>query len=395
MFPFASLPENLAAFCDSLRRDHGFRIGPRELHDAARALVVAPLASERGVRDVLRPILGHTERDVAAFDEAFQAFFHPRPESPAPPLFQARPDDRSADVEGLPAAGRDRPQAGSEGGGATSPGGSVIDIAEAREHGEEAGRRLQLAYSPLEGESEPPVLEPPDAAWREAARVVVRRFEVGLSRRWRPASSGARFDFRRTLRGSSQTGGEAIVFRWRARPKRRPRIVVIVDASRSMGEHAHRALACAVALSSASANVEVFTFSTTLERISRDVRRAASGERRQLARLQTAWGGGTSIGTCLQEFLQRFGDRLLGRDTILIIASDGLDIGSPQLLGDAMSRLRRRSAAIIWLNPLLESSGYEPIASGMRVARPHVTTFTWAGDAEGLRRLSRVAGVRA
>ena len=38
MYPFASLPENLAAFCDALRRQHGFRIGPGEVHDAARAL---------------------------------------------------------------------------------------------------------------------------------------------------------------------------------------------------------------------------------------------------------------------------------------------------------------------------------------------------------------------
>jgi uncharacterized protein with von Willebrand factor type A (vWA) domain len=64
-------------------------------------------------------------------------------------------------------------------------------------------------------------------------------------------------------------------------------------------------------------------------------------------------------------------------------------------LGDAMIRLRRHSAAIIWLNPLLESAGYEPTARGMRIARPHVTTFTWASDAAGLRRLSRLVSVRA
>ena len=57
MYPFASLPDNLAAFCESLRRDHGFRIGPGELHDAARAVDVVGLADVRTVRHALRAVL--------------------------------------------------------------------------------------------------------------------------------------------------------------------------------------------------------------------------------------------------------------------------------------------------------------------------------------------------
>ena len=60
MYPFGSLPENLIAFGAVLRRDHGFRIGPGELHDAARALEVVDLADERAVRHALRPILSGT-----------------------------------------------------------------------------------------------------------------------------------------------------------------------------------------------------------------------------------------------------------------------------------------------------------------------------------------------
>ena len=79
MYPFASLPENLAAFCDALRREHGFRIGPGELHDAARALDVVDLANERAVRHALRPILAGTLDDVTVFDAAFTQFFFPGP----------------------------------------------------------------------------------------------------------------------------------------------------------------------------------------------------------------------------------------------------------------------------------------------------------------------------
>src|SRR5512144_2086806 len=75
MYPFATLPENLAAFCEALRREHGFHVGPGELRDAARVLDVVDLASERTVRHALRPILSSTLDDVAAFDEAFTQFF--------------------------------------------------------------------------------------------------------------------------------------------------------------------------------------------------------------------------------------------------------------------------------------------------------------------------------
>ena len=69
MYPFASLPENLAAFCEALRQEHGFRIGPGELQDAARVLDVVDLANERAIRHALRPILAGTLDDVAVFDQ--------------------------------------------------------------------------------------------------------------------------------------------------------------------------------------------------------------------------------------------------------------------------------------------------------------------------------------
>ena len=50
---------------------------------------------------------------------------------------------------------------------------------------------------------------------------------------------------------------------------------------------------------------------------------------------------------------------MVGRDTVVMIASDGLDVGAPDMLRDAMRELQRRSAGVVWLNPLLETGGYE------------------------------------
>jgi len=395
-YPFASLPENLAAFCAVLRRDHRFRIGPRELMDAAHGLEFADITNERVVRDVLRPILSKTFDDANAFDAAFDRFFRGRDDAVPPPEGLGPPEtsvDESADAADAAAAKRRAPTSAPKEvdvDSGTVDAGTVREVADA--DGEARAALLRASYSPLAGEGAPLLLEPPTRAWLEAAGALSARVQTAASRRWRPAVHGPRFDFRRTLRTSLHTGGEPITPRWRAPPRHRSRFVVLIDGSRSMGESARPALRTAVALSAVSRATETFTFSTMLRRITRDTRRAAAGERRTL-HVEQAWGGGTTIGACLDEFLLVFGERLLGPDTVVIIASDGLDVGSPNLLRQAMARLARRAAAIVWINPLLDTAGYEPTAVGMSLARPHITTLASVGDPDALRALARALRV--
>ena len=395
MYPFASLPENLAAFCARLRREYGFRIGPRQLHDAVRALEKTSIADERTVRDTLRPILASTFEDVAAFDRAFDAFFHPVPVSSSSLSADARRahDASTGARKGAPAtptaADSLLPADGGRGAGV------VTESDEADEEPGGSAGLLRASYSPTEAEGPAPLLEPPDWRWRQAALALVVRVQRGLSRRWRPAPRGPRFDLRRTLRSSLHTGGEPVSPRWRARPRLHAKFVLLVDGSRSMGTHTAPALATAVALAAVTPNVEVFVFSTSLQRVTRDVRRAAAGTRVQLCDLHHAWGGGTSLGTCLRDFVRRHGERMLGRDSVVIIASDGLDVGGPDVLRGAMADLHRRSASVVWLNPLIETPGYEPIATGMRTARAYVSTFAWVGDPEALRKVARLVRVRS
>jgi uncharacterized protein with von Willebrand factor type A (vWA) domain len=397
MYPFASLPANLAAFCAELRRDHGFRVGPRELQDAARALQVTPIADEQAVRDALRPVLSRSLEDVRCFDQAFDRFFHRRadlarePEraeaGPADTIREPTPRSRPASAAGGIDGGEDDVTPHPWRGVAAASSGTDAGAAAT------AGI-LRLAYSPAEAEGSALDLVPVDRAWSAAAALFVARVETAVSRRWKPALVGRRFDLRRTLRASLHTGGEAVLPRWQARPRLRARFVVVIDGSRSMAAHRQPAVATAVAIAAVAPGVEVFVFSTALRDITGDVQRAAAGEHRRLPELHHAWGGGTGIGTCLRELVHRHGRQLLGRDAVVIIASDGLDLGPPEALRQTMARIHRRVAAIIWLNPLIETAGYQPTAAGMRTARPFVSTFAWAGDAGGLMRLARVVRVR-
>jgi len=403
MYPFASLPENLTAFCAVLRREHGFRIGPGELHDAARALEIVDLTDERAVRHALRPILSGTRHDATVFDRAFSDFMFPGPAGVRQDEMPSTRREPGSDADGRDARlerERRAPPSDADADAADvapdAGDGPIAPLETADSDREEAARFRRSSYSPLAVEStDAPELARAESAWRDAARSLVRRLHVGLSRRWRPARSGRRFDLRRTLRVSLQTGGEALVPRWLRRPRRTPRFVLLVDGSRSMSAHARDALRIAVAIASITRRVEVFTFSTALQRVTPDVRRAAAGEARHLESVAHAWGGGTSIGACLREFLRTFGERLVGRDTVVIIASDGLDVGEVETLRAAMRELHRRSAGLVWLNPLLETPGYEPTARGMRAARPYVTTFASVTDAASFARLSRVVRVRA
>jgi uncharacterized protein len=54
-----------------------------------------------------------------------------------------------------------------------------------------------------------------------------------------------------------------------------------------------------------------------------------------------------------------------------------------------MARLQRHAHRLIWLNPLLGSAGYEPLARGMREALPYVDDFLPVHNLASLEDLAR------
>ena len=81
-----------------------------------------------------------------------------------------------------------------------------------------------------------------------------------------------------------------------------------------------------------------------------------------------------------------------GKGTQAVRISERLGIShlsTGEMLRSAVQAINRRSGALVWLNPLLDTPGYEPTASGISTAKPYVTTFTSVNDLAGLVRLSR------
>ena len=63
------------------------------------------------------------------------------------------------------------------------------------------------------------------------------------------------------------------------------------------------------------------------------------------------------------------------RGAVVVICSDDLDVGEPELLSAEMARLSRLAHRVVWLNPLKEDPAYEPLARGMKAALPHIDVF--------------------
>jgi uncharacterized protein with von Willebrand factor type A (vWA) domain len=136
---------------------------------------------------------------------------------------------------------------------------------------------------------------------------------------------------------------------------------------------------------------EVFVFSTSLTQITTTLRRFTVDEAlEKISREVPDWSGGTRIGYSLHQFNEHYGERLLSRRTVVVIMSDGWDLGGKDLLKREMEILNRRAHCVIWLNPLAGDSDYEPVCQGMQAALPFVDYFMAADSLEGLKKVGRL-----
>ena len=192
-------------------------------------------------------------------------------------------------------------------------------------------------------------------------------------RRTRPARSGVRPDLRRLLRELLRQDASALPRRWR-RHRVRPRtIVLLLDVSGSMSGYSRALLQFAYSIASGPSRVEVFCFGTRLTRVSAALARRSPDEAlRRAAAAVADWDGGTRIGESVHEYVRGAGRRAGLRGAVVIVCSDGLERGDPELLAREMVRLGRLAHRIVWVNPLKGDAGFEPITRGMKAALPAV-----------------------
>jgi hypothetical protein len=200
------------------------------------------------------------------------------------------------------------------------------------------------------------------------------------TRRREPARRGDP-DLRRTLRRSFRTGGEPVERVWRTRRRRRRRLVLLLDVSGSMADYSRALVLFARAALQADTRWEAFCFGTRLTRVTRALAAADPKEAlRRAADEVVDWNGGTRIGDAVRALTRTN----VVRGAVVVICSDGLDVGEPDVLRAEMARLGRLAHKVLWLNPLKEDPAYEPLARGMQAALPHVDVFLSGHNLESL-----------
>ncbi|HEU4450229.1 MAG TPA: VWA domain-containing protein [Gaiellaceae bacterium] len=225
---------------------------------------------------------------------------------------------------------------------------------------------------------------------------LMRRIDLSVprrrTRRREPARAGTP-DLRRTLRRSFRTGGEPVERAWRRRRRRTRRLVLLLDVSGSMDAYSRALVMFAHAALRSDRRWEAFCFGTRLTRVTRALEGSDADEALGRAAAEVVdWDGGTRIGESLKRFLDEHGHGGLARGAVVVLCSDGLEVGDPELLAEQMARLSRLAYRVVWLNPLKEDPAYEPLARGMRAALPHVDRFE---SGHSLASLEEVAAVLA
>jgi uncharacterized protein with von Willebrand factor type A (vWA) domain len=185
---------------------------------------------------------------------------------------------------------------------------------------------------------------------------------------------GKVLDMRRMARDTMRSLGEPKDLMFIKRKEKLRSIVFILDVSGSMADYSRNLLQLAYSARRANTKVEVFCFGTRLTRITKSIDKRTPDEAMRLAGESVLdWDGGTRIGDAITAFVKESRRSRLGRGAIVVICSDGLDQGEPQVLDKSMQTLSRLAHKVVWVNPHKgDNENYKPNTIGMMIADPYI-----------------------
>ena len=358
----------LSGFAAALR-EAGLAVSAEEVISGVEALNALDLAESDSLYWGLRMAMVRSSDDLLTFERVFRQYWHgadlashveDRDDRPGtPPTPQRRLGGRG-----------DRERASQDDKGALRPVPTKDPLpADEKE-------RERAAYSTYE------VLRTKDFADyddRDYARLETLLREARsegpwrISRRKRIHKTGL-LDIRNTLRASFRTAGHPIRRHYR-RPKPKHRqLTFVCDVSGSMEPYSMAMLQLAHLIAERRPSVDAFTFATRLTRVRDELRARESAMALAAATSKVAdWSGGTRMGPCLQELNRSYRSAIRG--AVVVIASDGWDLGDPKQLASQVHLLHRFAHTLIWVNPHLQDPEFEPLTRGMSAALPAVDHF--------------------
>ncbi len=366
------LSASIVSFC-RLLREHGALAGSDTAVDALDALSQNSFETPDKFRQILRATIPKSIDDLNLFDTLYDEFWHGRLRwhRPIPGGETAEQEeigegrnDRGPLIESIP---EDKSTNTNDDGNETHP--------------------VPL-FSPFPSIGQKDFSDFSDDNLKEISALIeitAKKLAQQFNRRFKSRSGGEVFDFRKTLRRNMKYGGEVLNLTFKRRRRRENRIVLLCDVSKSMDLYSRFLIQFIYGFQTVYRRIDAFVFSTSLHRISDQLRSVDFQEAlADLSETVPDWSGGTKIGDSLQQFLEDYSAGLLNKHTWLIVMSDGWDAGEIDRLEDAMISLKRRVGRIVWLNPLAGHPAFEPTVRGLQAALPYVDLFASAHNLESL-----------
>ena len=376
----SALAANLFAFARLLRRT-GLPIGVSEGLHGLEALSAIDLSDRRQVHAALRAVMVHRREHLEIFDQAFLLFWRD-PEA-------GRNAAAMALMDGMKSRERAPPTARRIAEAMRQPAGPPPPPRAPEEERREIDMTLTVSdRERLQGMDFEAMSAEEIAEARREIRRLVLPLDARRTRRFRPDPQGPVVDLGATIRASLRMGGELLTLERRRRVTRPPPLVALCDISGSMSRYAQVLLHFLHAVTNDRDRVHSFLFGTRLTNVTRQLRhRDAEVAFEMVSHMVPDWSGGTRIGESLALFNKQWARRVLGQGAVVLLITDGLDREGAKGLAEATDRLRRSCRRLIWLNPLLRYSGFEPRSQGIRAMLPHVHEFRPVHNLASLREL--------
>lgn len=364
------LSANVVLLCRFLRKK-SFTISATEEADALKAISFLPIDSEDYFKKALRSVLTKSQLQQTNFDEYYHEFkeqLKKASDSKVKELPEEKEKPEKKTKEAQFEALKD-----------------WLNLNPSEEEKEVA------AFSDIEVLTKKNFLDLNDDEMRlmlRALQKMARKLAHQKSRLRKKSKRHQRLDLKQTIRTNMRVGGEIQKLVFSEKKDRKLKLVLLCDVSRSMDLYSRFFIHLMYAFQNAYDKIETLVFSTALHRVSEILDNNEFDKAFEMISERVPhWSGGTTIGSCLQDFAQNYGHGMLDKKTIVLILSDGWDTGEPEVMKEAMKTIYKKSKKVIWLNPLAGSADFSPEAIGMKTALPYIDVFESAHNLESLKKV--------
>ncbi len=364
-----TLSGNIVLLCRFLRKK-GFSIGPHEETEALKAISYLPIHKEGYFRDALKAVLSKNAYQRQHFNDLYLEF----------------KDELAKSVDSKLKEKEEKKEKRSE---AEKSRAQFESLKEWLNLNVSDDEHQMASYSDIEVLTKKNFSDLNAEEMRLMMRLLqkmARKVAHQKSRLRKKSKRKKTVDLKNTIRMNMRRGGNLTEIRFSERKEKKLKLVLLCDVSRSMDLYSRFLMHLIYAFQNAYDKIETFVFSTALHRVTKLLDNHEFDKAFEMISDRVPqWSGGTTIGSCLNDFVQEYGHHMLDKKTIVLVLSDGWDTGEPDVMKTAMQTIYKKSKKVIWLNPLAGSADFAPEALGMKTALPYIDVLASAHNLESLK----------